>query len=236
MDRMVKALCFDIGNTRIRYGLFGNDELMKKGEGVPDPELLKGVNYIAYTSVSSRNYEKVSRIFEQKRNVLHLSAAAQNILTINYTNPLTLGDDRVANALFLFFKFRNGLIIDAGTFITFDLVRKTTHYPLAIIPGIHLLKEIYKRGDNLKKLTPEIGKIPLPHSTGEAIASGLYSLLRGSFREILSLLSEAPDKIILTGGDAHILKDIISEAQVEEDATLWGIYFWLKNQISDFTL
>jgi len=236
LDRMVKALCFDIGNTRIRYGLFGNDKLMEKGEGVPDPDLLERVNYIAYTSVSSRNYEKVSRIFQKKRNVLHLSATTQNILKINYTNPLTLGDDRVANALFIFFKFRNGLIIDAGTFITFDLVRDNVHYPLAIIPGIYLLKEIYKRGDNLKKFTPEIGRIALPHSTSEAIASGLYSILRGSFSEILSLLSGPPDKIILTGGDAHILKDIISEAHLEEDATLWGIYFWLKNKISDFTL
>ena len=236
MDRMVKALCFDIGNTRIRYGLFGNDKLMEKGEGVPDPDLLERVNYIAYTSVSSRNYEKVSRIFQKKRNVLHLSATTQNILKINYTNPLTLGDDRVANALFIFFKFRNGLIIDAGTFITFDLVRDNVHYPLAIIPGIYLLKEIYKRGDNLKKFTPEIGRIALPRSTSEAIASGLYSILRGSFSEILSLLSGPPDKIILTGGDAHILKDIISEAHLEEDATLWGIYFWLKNKISDFTL
>lgn len=235
MDRMVKVLCFDIGNTRIRYGLFEKEKLMGKGEGTPDSVLLEEVDYIAYTSVSSKNYEKVSTIFRQKKNILHLSATTQNILTINYSNPLTLGDDRVANALFMYYKYKNGLIIDAGTFITFDLVRVNIHYPLAIIPGIYLLKETYKRGDNLKKFSPKIGKVSFPRSTQEAIGTGLYSLLRGSFSEILASLDEKPPKIIITGGDAHILKEIIPEAVIEENATLWGIYFWVKGRISDFT-
>ena len=97
-------------------------------------------------------------------------------MPVNYTE--TLGMDRLCNAYFVFKnELEEGeriLLIDAGTFITFDLITRNGFAGGFILPGSKVFLESYNRGENLPTYDKSELKseIPLPTSTEEAIKNG----------------------------------------------------------------
>lgn len=246
MDRMGLLICVDVGNINIHTGLFSDGKLLKAYSDLPAPEDLREAMAVVYSSVSSRNFRKLSKRLKEvqyKGKILHLSAKTQSFLRINYANPSQLGDDRLALAYYLWRRHGGGLGIDVGTFINIEWVNNETHYPIAIFPGLKILVESLKKGSRLKNysvlIMDELYKrrrsllgenaIDLkcfPESSVECIVNGIVNALKGLVEGAIELTGER--KVILTGGDGEILRDITNIGEYEKHAVLWGLYYFFE--------
>ncbi len=126
----------------------------------------------------------------------------------------TMGKDRIVAMA----SVSDGVIIDAGSAITVDVVRENIFEGGFILPGVNAMQETYKRtspaldyvlnfGVNLEKL---------PKNSQDAISYGVLKLL---YTEVISY--RLP--IILTGGDAHVLQKVFKDARVDEALIFTGM-------------
>ena len=104
---------------------------------------------------------------------------------------------------------KNGLIIDAGTCITYDFINAKGHYKGgAISPGIHLrYQALHNLTANLPLLEVQMPETIVGDRTETAIHSGV---MMGIVKEIDGVIDQYQsdfnvDIVILTGGDAEIL-------------------------------
>lgn len=123
----------------------------------------------------------------------------------------TLGDDRLILSYLIFKKIKKTdekiLVIDAGTFITIDLVDTNGFLGGYIFPGIKTFLTSYAKGAKLPiVLVPEkeLSKDDLPHSTEEAILGAADIYLDAILESIIKKLG--PSKIIITGGNLELIK------------------------------
>lgn len=246
-------LALIIGNSRLHWGLFKGETLIKAWD----------TNYLPQSKVQSltksQTLEEIlccspSPDFPISPSPLLIIASvvpAQTELWQNYPKvkfislneiPLqnlypTLGIDR---ALALLGAAQTWgfpmLVIDAGTALTFtgaDINRNLIGG--AILPGIGL------QFTNLTKKTAQLPNVELPQqlpqryalNTPEAIQSGIiYTLLSGIKDFIEAWSRDYPDtKIVITGGDRNLLFNLIksqfpeiaAQIIVEKNLILWGI-------------
>ena len=109
-----------------------------------------------------------------------------------------LGIDRIASC----YAIKNGLIIDAGSAITIDVMMNSMHLGGAIIPGIsHVLKACEAISPRLKiSLNSQVSLDALPQKTADAVSYGVI-------KPILLLIESMANgsKIYFTGGDGEFL-------------------------------
>uniref|UniRef100_A0A7C2NYV6 Type III pantothenate kinase n=1 Tax=candidate division WOR-3 bacterium TaxID=2052148 RepID=A0A7C2NYV6_UNCW3 len=240
-------ICVDVGNVNIHTGLFSDGKLIQAFDGLPKLVDLREAKALVYSSVSSRNFKKLSeRLFEAqyKGKVLRLSSKTQKFLKVHYKNPFQLGDDRLALAYYIWRRHGKGLGIDAGTFINIEWVNNQTHYPIAIFPGLKILADSFKKGTRLKSyssiITYELAKGErflgeksirnysrfFPESSEDCIIKGIVDALKGLVEGAVKLTGE--DRVIITGGDGEILRNITNIGEYEKHAVLWGLYYFFQ--------
>ena len=127
------------------------------------------------------------------------------------------------------------LIIDAGTFVTMDVVSRTGFNGGYIIPGSKIYFETFRHGEQLRDvqwaLTPDE---ELPSNTSEAIGAG-YTAFVALAQNIVK--THTIEKILLTGGDMNNWRDFFQLIGmgdiVEEHPHLlhWGLHYWMTTQI-----
>lgn len=149
----------------------------------------------------------------------------------------TLGEDRLITAWYCFKKLKqNILIIDAGTFLTMDVV--TTHTGFEggyIIPGIQNYISTFTQGEQLKSvdIDKDISHI-LPQGTSEAMRDGYFAFAALAQRMILEHKIE---RVLLTGGQCSIWKQIFDKLEVgvvvQEEPSLihLALHYWMTTQI-----
>lgn len=133
-------------------------------------------------------------------------------MPVHYTE--TLGDDRLISSYFLFKQRKpkeTVLLIDAGTFITMDVVGENGFLGGYIFPGINTFLSAYEKGSHLKILSPQkhFELLGLPHSTEEAILGAADCYLESVLESIIKKAS--PHKIIITGGNFDLIKNKIEK-------------------------
>jgi len=131
-------------------------------------------------------------------------------MPVNYAE--TLGDDRLIVAYALFKQLIAGetiLSIDAGTFITMDLIKADGFAGGYIFPGIGTYLSAYQKGSNLPLLEMKnhFELKGLPHSTEEAILGATEIYLEAVLASTIKKTS--PSKIMITGGSLDLIKKII---------------------------
>ena len=205
-------LCIDIGNTKIKSGIFLKDELI---EFIPTLEdlLHKIDNGFKFDNciVSSVRKKLPKQILLFKKEVNDFLVLDENTLLpieIDYKTPETLGRDRIAAAVGAkkLFPDENCIVIDAGTCITYDFINKKNVFRGGnISPGMYMrIKAMHEFTANLPMVDFNINEDPLGKSTEEALQNGA---IRGTFWEISSFIQLIIDKygyskVIFTGGDA----------------------------------
>ena len=111
------------------------------------------------------------------------------------------------------------VLIDSGTFTTVDLITAQGFEGGHIIPGLHLLANLFEKGAKLSALSLDqlISFYPrkreLPQTTPHAMGLGIWQMQEGFLRQWF--LQHHPDKIILTGGQAQTLHPLIQEIMAE---------------------
>ena len=167
-----------------------------------------------------------SKVYKECKNVVEFRFTDRYPFNINYKNPFSAGNDRVAFATFALYEgIYPAYLIDAGTFITMDFFDGKRLYPLLTFPGFGILTDTLKSGYNLKKLLPEKFDGEFPESPEEALYNGIYRMVLCGMECFIKREGE----ILITGGDGEIIKEIIGRGVIVNNAVLYGAYYAFIN-------
>jgi len=193
-------LC-DIGNTSYHF----LDDSRDYRESVTKFNPSSITQKIYYISVNS----SVGKILDTLDNWINLKP---HVDMSNYYE--TMGVDRI----FACEAIENGVIVDAGSAITVDVVRDGKFQGGFIYPGIKAMSKTYKN------ISPALDYSfnfnfdfnVLPKNSQDAIS---YGYLKTLHKEVIS--HKLP--IILTGGDAQKFTNIFKDAKVDEELIFKGM-------------
>lgn len=200
----------DIGNSRIKIGVFNDGSLVRRAI-VEEQDLLEFLNRekvdeLIVSSVAGKA-ELINRLRANFSKVLEFTNRTPIPLVSVYTTPETLGKDRLAAAAGALQHFSGPLlVIDIGSCITCDLVNEMNQFVGGTIsPGLAMrLKAMHTFTRNLPLLEPEEMAEGVPGSTKEAMLAGA---IIGAKHELLGFIGYYqkiyPElKVIICGGDA----------------------------------
>ena len=197
-------LC-DIGNT---YFHFNNDGAMFDETSCS----LKNEK-IYFISV---NEKKTKQLLKRNPDSVDLG----KLVKFN-TNYQGLGIDRVMACKTI----DSGVVIDAGTAITIDIMSGGIHLGGYILPGISALQKCYGEiSENLNhNFTMKIEREILPYNTAEAISYGGIGM-------IISLIENIAkkEKIYFTGGDGIYLSKFFNNTIYIKDLIFRGMKETIK--------
>ena len=252
-----RALLFDIGNTRVKWGVLGDDGLGRTGSVTHDALKEKGIEDL--TRRLPRGVERaiacnvagpdVGRRFARAIGIhiggdlsfVHSEARGHGVVSA-YKRPRTLGVDRWVAMVAARAEFDDALlVVDVGTAVTIDaLDADGRHLGGQILPGFRLL------GDALANNTSDIGaarsrppKIESPEdlfgaTTSAAVACGSLGAVCGAIERaemMLTALGHVPITV-LTGGDAsRILALLAGEPEHRPHLVLEGLGVMVQNDL-----
>lgn len=224
--KQIMNLIIDVGNTRTKLAVFSEGHMahlkvVAEGALMADLEkLLTEFPSLQHAIISSvgKFPEEALRFVKNRIEVLLLTNEVAVPFTNAYGTPKTLGVDRIAlvSAAAVKYPDTNVLVIDAGSCITYDFLSAQNEYlGGAISPGIQMrYKALHTFTANLPLLTATLPNTLIGHTTASSIHSGV---VQGAMNEIEGFIElyqqQYPDfTIILTGGDAHLLRDSLKNS------------------------
>jgi type III pantothenate kinase len=224
-------LVIDIGNVRIKGGLFEGGELIYNFAFAAFPfskDTLtshirgKPIQKAFISSVNNQLEMHVKTSLSEANIPCDFLNYADLQLKLEVEKPEELGHDRIANAYGALsrFPFNNCIIVDIGTAITCDLVSKDGRYLGGMLyPGPELCaKALTGHTDKLPLVAPIKPSAVLGNTNEAHIQSGIYYGQLGALERIIAEIAgttESPSsiKIIATGGATHIEDPLISAAK-----------------------
>jgi type III pantothenate kinase len=193
-------LC-DIGNTS--YHFLNGESKYKKDVKTFVPSTIKDeVHYICVNP-------KIINILKQLPNWIDISS---RIDVSKYYE--TMGVDRMVASQAV----DNGIIIDAGSAITVDVIKKGGFVGGFIYPGIKAMSKAYKDISSALDypFNFDIDLNVLPKNSRDAIT---YGYIKTFYDEVMSHNMD----IILTGGDAKEFTKIFVDAKVDDSLIFKGM-------------
>lgn len=201
----MRLITIDNGNTNPNVGIFNNGVLQSV---LPLDQYIQAPgDYVLVASVGNALPIRSSFEIKSKRTKNHFFD-----MKVHYSE--TLGDDRLIAGYGLFKKIKKEekiLLIDAGTFITTDLITNEGFQGGYIFPGIVRFLKTYTQSAQLPSLSKDLlfkGNAEIPHTTEEAILKATELYLKACIEEVVKKMT--PDKIVFTGGSANDIKNLIS--------------------------
>ena len=180
----------DIGNTN--YHIWNNGKIFN----IKTPQ--KFNDKIYYISV---NREKEERFINLNPNAINLKDYV--VFKSKYKN---LGIDRIMACI----NFKKGVIIDAGSAITVDIMQNGIHQGGIITPGLFAFKDAFvKISEVLKIEYQKINLQKLPQNTNEA-------LIYGSIGIIINFIKKYKGPYYITGGDGKFLNEFIDGIYIKD--------------------
>ena len=237
-------LIIDVGNTRVKAAIYQKNTLQAKHSFLLEDFIVEIGEFAGLYPVKNAIISSVGRLSEEQvRSVqLRFPTVVLSYETVvpfvnDYNSPKTLGVDRIAlvAAFAKSYPKKNGLIIDAGTCITYDFITAAGSYKGgAISPGIRLRYEsLNSLTANLPLLTRALPEDIIGTTTNEAIHSGV---VQGVVLEIDGVINQYRDHynvdtVIITGGDAEFLaKQLKNSIFAHSNFLLEGLNYILTYQ------
>lgn len=184
-------LC-DIGNTTYHFKTKKNSFKIGTTESLKDlPMYEESIYYISVNSSATKKFLKKFPNAINLENLIQFKTAYEG-----------MGIDRQVVCHYI----TDGIIVDLGSAITVDIMKKGKHKGGFIIPGVEAYKSIYpniskKLSFDFEKNT-NLDKIPL--TTNDAINYAIFSAIT---LPIIKEYERYKTKIYFTGGDKDLLKD-----------------------------
>lgn len=244
---MQGLITLDFGNTNPHAGLFqkvqGNWQLVKV---VPLNELHIYLNQLEMNAhntsvvlceVKARE-EEIQKLQEQGFLVTRVKEYWRGTkfagMPVNYSK--TLGEDRLIEAYYCYkTEKRPILLIDAGTFVTMDVVTENGFMGGYIIPGTEAYFSVYEKGEQLRNVPLTLSFThTLPTETRPAITES-YSAFAVLAKKLIA--DHKIQKIVITGGLTSLwqgfLQDENESVVVEAHPHLihWALQYWMTTQI-----
>ena len=227
-------LVIDIGNTRLKTGIFQSEDLVEVWESNQKEEILaylekKKPDKVIICSVNNQ-FDDILEYICAKSDVYHLTPETQLPIINTYKSPKTLGMDRLAavTGAYSLFPEKNNLVIDLGTCITYDFITKDRKYlGGGISPGLKMrLNAMHEFTTALPMV--EIDEMPelIGQNTQTCMKSGVFHGIR---LELEGIIREYHEKfvqinVIFCGGDANFFESSIKATIfVNQHLTLLGL-------------
>jgi len=237
-------LIVDVGNTLFKLAVFEADRILHK-------KVCNKFDFLAVLDQVSENFPALSKCIvssvgnftesqlsklEALSPVTILTHETSVPFTNLYRTPQSLGVDRIAlvSSAAIQYQSQNVLIIDAGSCITYDFINDANEYlGGAISPGLAM---------RYKALNDFTAKLPLLEADypkdliGDTTITSMHSgVVLGISNEIDGFISSYKSNytdltIILTGGDAHFLRDSLkSHIFANSNFLLEGLNYILEH-------
>ncbi len=229
-----RALLFDVGNTRLKWGLLqdkrivrtgvvDHDRLNSQGFAVLTTRLPAKVDYVLASNVAGPAFATrlAGVIGIHCGTDVHFARSEKDAYGVKnaYRQPRRLGVDRWVALIGARAETRSAVcIVDVGTAVTIDAMDKSgQHLGGMIIPGARLMSAALSRETSDIRLARGAASGPGPgmdvfaSSTSDAVRNGTLSAVCGAIERAAKAMRSAGHrpKIVLTGGDAsRILKQL----------------------------
>lgn len=237
-------LIIDLGNTRIKYFVFNNNnEIDSTNLNLDDWEIELNKLLDKYPSISRCIISDVNgSITREIENFLsplpyiYCSSELKLPFESRYKPFNQLGSDRIAliTSSVIEYPKENILIVDLGTCITYDiLTNNAIHLGGSISPGYLMrYKALNKFSGKLPLLEPQMVFNAIGENTEQAIHSGVTNGVISEVKETVNYYKKEYKflKIILSGGDAQKLsKTLKNTIFANENFLAKGLNFILSN-------
>jgi type III pantothenate kinase len=234
-------VALDIGNTRIKAGLFDDGKLIDKKEFSDALTMrewldqIRELDDIVLASVGPT--EKVLAEIKDRFRLHIANTKWKHPLKINYESIDTLGIDRLAAVVGAWEKFKEAAIVfDLGSCLTIDYIdEKGVYHGGNISPGWQMrLKAMHDYTANLPLHAAEASEQIFGKNTEKALQLGAFNGLRFEIQRYVDLAKQRNKRInvILTGGNAiEFAKHLKMEIFVLPDIILEGLHKLLHANI-----
>jgi len=204
-------LYIDAGNTQTKWIISNNNQDIKSGNfnnsDINDFVIKEQLDEVFISSVNSTqfNQQLVSQL-SVPTEVIFFAQKNQKFLPYSYSEDL--GVDRWLGCLFVSKKVvENAILIDAGTAITIDFIKKGEHSPNfyeagVILPGMHMFFNSLQR--NTKKISLSSSEISDQiHDTDSAVMHGFFMAVNGAIYKFIQFyeLDKNNLMVFISGGD-----------------------------------
>jgi type III pantothenate kinase len=245
----VKALLLDIGNTRIKWGVFRSGDINRTGHialsrvqeqglAVLTSKLPRDMDVAFASNVAGPTFAtRLSGVIGMHCDCeVHFAKSEREACGIRsaYRQPRRMGVDRWVAMIGAWSEFESAcVVVDAGTAVTIDaLDDEGQHIGGQILPGFVLMS------DALTVQTsdiPPLGKRSPPaasgldifaNSTAKAVQQGCWSAAVGAVERAITTLRSSgyEPRVVLTGGDAsRMLTALGTEALHRPNLVLQGL-------------
>ena len=253
---MTFDLVVDIGNSRVKGGIFENKKLHQSitfnSHFINQDNLdhffkENPMRNILISSVNSKAEEVIKNYLNKQKINYRLLDDSSLKLILDVDEPKALGQDRIANAYgaLMHFPLNDCIVVDIGTAITIDFIVKEGRYLGGMIyPGAELCaKALAEYTDKLPLISLKKPESSLAKTTETHLQAGIYYGQLGAIERMiaelkLSTLSPSSVKIIATGGvtlgdDSNLtddLKDFVDF--IDPHLTLIGLREILEEKLS----
>ncbi len=232
-----KTLCFDFGNTRLKFAVFEGDQFIEEVT-LPNDELftIERVMYVhqpqktILSSVINHNpaIENILAAESKFHKISHLTKA-------NFTTPVgkpeTIGADRLAlsAAAVHFYPGKNNLVIGLGTCITYNFINQYHQFiGGSISPGMEMrFKAMQVFTAKLPAVQAEWNFPIIGYDTKTNMQSGVIA---GIAYEMDGFIDEYAQKydnfnVVLTGGDsAYFARRLKNRIFADSNFLFKGLY------------
>jgi type III pantothenate kinase len=233
----MKTLCFDFGNTRLKFAVFDNDNFVEEIT-LPNDELftIERVMYVHQpqkTILSSVvNHNPVIETVLAKHSKFHkISHLTQANFTTAVGKPETIGADRLAlsAAAVHFYPGKNNLVIGLGSCITYNFINQYHQFiGGSISPGMEMrFKAMQVFTAKLPAVQAEWNFPIIGYDTKTNMQSGVIA---GIAFEMDGFIDEYAHKynnfnVVLTGGDsAYFARRLKNRIFADSNFLFKGLY------------
>ncbi len=245
-------LAFDIGNSRIKTGVFDNEKLVSafSSESVGEAiDLLKNIQ-ITTAAVSSVVPSTQKTLIEYLKksgcDPFNISHVINPGFKLQYNTPETLGPDRicsVAGALSLFSsenskkEISHLVSIDFGTATTVNILKLPDQFIGGMIapgPGL-MIDSLHQKTSQLPRLNKFEADKRIGNDTFSSIEAGILNSITGGVERCVASINNLNRlAVYVTGGNAELLMKFLPfDFRYEKNLVLYGIRFIAKqNDIS----
>lgn len=243
----MKSLWLDIGNTRLKYWVTENNQIIEHAAELhlqsPADLLLGliqhfknlGIHQVGVSSVQDKkSNERIRKILKQ----LNIPIVCAQVhakyagLSCGYDDTTQLGIDRWLQVLAVANNANDKYcVISCGTALTIDLADGLNHLGGYILPNLYLQRDsLIQNTKGIKIPDAAFDELSPGRNTIDAVHHGI---LLGLVSTIKNVLEQSPRKLILTGGDAPLFAKFLAEYNpvIEADLLLRGLQRYIENNI-----
>ena len=246
----MKSLWLDIGNTRLKYWITENDQVLEHAAELhlqsPADLLLGLIQHFRHQNLSqvgissvldTENNQRIQMILDILEIPIIFAQVHANYagLRCGYDVPSQLGIDRWLQVLAISKPDQNFCVIGCGTALTIDLVEGLQHLGGYILPNLYLQRDsLIQNTKGIKIPDSAFDNLKPGHNTVDAVHHGI---LLGLISTIDQIMQQSPKHLILTGGDAEIFAKFLQHHRtlIESDLLLKGLknYVQLKSALTN---